>query len=151
MSSNRVALVVYVDLDPLPGAFHTAESALNNVRGILENQIDHYNPVVAHAPDSLQPENDGRKRQLVIKPIIFPQAVNAEGVLNELREIIRVDGFATVAEFYRACGHPVHFVDSYWGWRNLDRSDMIGEEDSRYFLNLPSPTHLTRDPVKKDA
>lgn len=41
---ERVAIIVLVDLDPIPGAFHTMESAVNNVRGILEDRIPHYNP-----------------------------------------------------------------------------------------------------------
>lgn len=52
---KRVALLVYVDLDPIPGPFHTENSALNNLRGILEDSINRYNPTVAHAPESLQP------------------------------------------------------------------------------------------------
>lgn len=55
---KRVALLVYVDLDPVPGPFHTEDSALNNLRGILEDQINHYNPVVAFAPDPYQPRVD---------------------------------------------------------------------------------------------
>lgn len=54
---NRIALLVFVDLDPVDGAsFSTDESALDCVRGILENLIDRYNPMVAHAPDSMQPQ-----------------------------------------------------------------------------------------------
>lgn len=152
MTAKRVALVVYVDLDPIPGPFHTAESAVNNLRGILEDVINHYNPTVDYAPDALQPENEGRKRQRPILPIIFPRWADADAILYQLREIMRVDGFATVAEFYRKCGQPTHFTDNYWGWNNLDGPDMIREEDGRYFLNLPSPKHLTSDEVGvKDA
>lgn len=56
--TKRVALIVYVDLDQVPGPFHSKESAQNNVRGILENQINHYNPMVSLAPAEFQPENN---------------------------------------------------------------------------------------------
>lgn len=56
-STTTVALLVYVDLDPIPGPFHTGESAANNVRGILEKEIDLYKPRVELAPDNLQPTN----------------------------------------------------------------------------------------------
>jgi len=54
MSRNRVALIVYVDLDPMPGAFHTEESAVNNVRGILESTIPWYNPDTAYMPETVK-------------------------------------------------------------------------------------------------
>lgn len=41
---NRVPLIVWVDLDAVPGAFHTQESAQQNVQAILTNSIPHYNP-----------------------------------------------------------------------------------------------------------
>lgn len=36
-----------VRLDPLPGAFHTPDSALDAIRGILNQHIPHYNPKVS--------------------------------------------------------------------------------------------------------
>jgi hypothetical protein len=57
---KRLALIVYVNLDLVPGAFHTAESALEQTRSILTGRIGHYNPTVEHAPDEMQPEADGR-------------------------------------------------------------------------------------------
>jgi len=42
----RAAFVVIVDLDPIPGAFHTEKSAKENVEAILLNNIPHYHPVV---------------------------------------------------------------------------------------------------------
>ena len=41
---DRVALLVWVDLDSVPGAFHTHESAQANVQAILERSIPHYKP-----------------------------------------------------------------------------------------------------------
>lgn len=57
---QRTALLVYVDLDPVPGAFHTERSARDNLAGLLDNAIGHYNPIVAYAPDSVQPPNRPR-------------------------------------------------------------------------------------------
>lgn len=44
MDRDRVALIVWVDLDAVPGAFHTHESAQANVQAILERSIPHYSP-----------------------------------------------------------------------------------------------------------
>lgn len=52
---RRVALVVYVDLDPIPTTFNTSESAVENVQEILEWSIGHYKPQVLMAPPHMQP------------------------------------------------------------------------------------------------
>ena len=44
--SDRIALTVIVDLDPVPGAMHTGESARDIVESTLRSRIGHYNPVV---------------------------------------------------------------------------------------------------------
>ncbi len=55
----RKAFVVYVDLDPVPGVFHTQESAQNALTHILRESIPHYNPMVSLAPLHMQaPSND---------------------------------------------------------------------------------------------
>lgn len=43
---ERIMLTVLVDLDRIPGTFHTPESAQENVEAILRSSIGHYNPVV---------------------------------------------------------------------------------------------------------
>ncbi len=47
MKRTRIKLAVYVDLDPMPGTFHSAESAQNAVRGLLLHSIEHYDPMVS--------------------------------------------------------------------------------------------------------
>lgn len=47
MERTRVKLAVYVDLDAIPGEFHSADSARNVVSAMLQSQIGHYNPVVS--------------------------------------------------------------------------------------------------------
>lgn len=46
MERKRVVLEVDVELDPVPGAFHTAESAQENVQAMLNSMIPHYHPIV---------------------------------------------------------------------------------------------------------
>ena len=43
---KRIKLSVYVDLDPLPGAQHTAEDAQAYIGQLLNTMIPHYNPKV---------------------------------------------------------------------------------------------------------
>lgn len=51
MERDRIKLEILVDLDPLPGAFHTPESAQRTVQAILLSRLGHYNPIVLdHIP-----------------------------------------------------------------------------------------------------
>lgn len=52
---RRVSLILFVDLDPLPGSMYSQESAQNIIRFALRNRIEHYNPMVSLAPENLQP------------------------------------------------------------------------------------------------
>jgi DNA-binding XRE family transcriptional regulator len=47
MERKRIKLSVYVDLDPIMGSFHTAESAQHTIRNLLNRSIPHYNPLVS--------------------------------------------------------------------------------------------------------
>lgn len=55
MKRERILLNVMVDLDPIPGAFHTADSAEDNIQALLLSSIPHYNPVVVLDPDVPKP------------------------------------------------------------------------------------------------
>lgn len=55
MNRKRVALVVYVDLDPIPGALHTPESAQSYVSSTLKEFFGPYDPGVIIAPSHMQP------------------------------------------------------------------------------------------------
>jgi hypothetical protein len=46
MDRERFAMLVIVDLDPIPGAFHTPEDAKERVEAMLLSNIPHYSPVV---------------------------------------------------------------------------------------------------------
>lgn len=48
MARVRIKLEITVDLDPVPGAFHTEESARKIIAQILNDRIGHYNPLVTN-------------------------------------------------------------------------------------------------------
>lgn len=52
---DRICFFILVDLDPLPGSFHTQESAQNWVGMLFQRTIAHYNPTISLAPASVQP------------------------------------------------------------------------------------------------
>lgn len=54
MNRPRKAFLVYVDLDPLPGAMHTQETAQNHLNRILGEYFGSYKPTVSLAPHEAQ-------------------------------------------------------------------------------------------------
>lgn len=42
--AERVAVIVYLNLDPVPGAFHDQESCREQIEDALKQVIPHYNP-----------------------------------------------------------------------------------------------------------
>jgi hypothetical protein len=46
---ERVMLNVMINLDPVPGTMHTAESAQESIQAILLSSVGHYDPVVVIA------------------------------------------------------------------------------------------------------
>ena len=44
--SERILIEIAVDLDTMPGVFHTEDDARMRVQAILLDRIPHYNPVV---------------------------------------------------------------------------------------------------------
>lgn len=76
---SRIRLDVWVDLDPVPGQFHTAESAKTSIGIILLQRIPHYNPVVSYNHD-------------LTKQHHTPEAITPEDRLDEEAEILYASG-----------------------------------------------------------
>jgi hypothetical protein len=54
MDRTRIKLDVYVDLDPVPGEFGSAESARNVTAEVLERQLGNYKPLVSIASRNVE-------------------------------------------------------------------------------------------------
>lgn len=58
MERTRIKLAVYIDLDPVPGAMHTAENAASVIQSMLNTAVGHYNPAVQLvSPEMVKLEN----------------------------------------------------------------------------------------------
>lgn len=51
---KRVKLEVEIDLDPVPGEFHTDKSARDAIRIVLYHRFGHYNPTVDIKPSPVR-------------------------------------------------------------------------------------------------
>ncbi len=54
--TSRKGFELYVNLDPLPGVFHSTESAHHELRKMLSEDMPGRNGLISVAPDSLQPK-----------------------------------------------------------------------------------------------
>ena len=52
MLKSRITMEVNVDLDGVPGSFHTAEDWVSKLQHMLENYTPHYRPHVVLQEDS---------------------------------------------------------------------------------------------------
>lgn len=145
---HRVAFVVYVDLDPMPGTFHSKESAQNVLRNIIHQRISHYNPTISLAPASVQPEIV-KDDAVHVDRLFFNNHVTARYVYDLVLSTISRDSYVTVAELYVFAslpGDPYKTApfsrNGYWGW---DNSNDIGLEQvsDEYVLVLPPPIRLS--------
>ena len=82
------------------------------------------------------------KRYYPVKPkvddIYFNTKFQAEHVLDELKIMIDRYGFATVADYYDACGKLAKFTDSYYGWDDLNDAKIVPRFRKGYSLSLPA-------------
>lgn len=65
---QRIKLNVEVDLDPIPGTFHTAGQAHESVLYILKERIPHYNPEVNFGGYAQPPRRFYRDRAIFTTP-----------------------------------------------------------------------------------
>ena len=43
---GRIVMVLEMDSDRVPGIFHTADSCVEQIQGVLDGTVPHYNPSV---------------------------------------------------------------------------------------------------------
>lgn len=68
--------------------------------------------------------------------VLIINRVDAEEVLDRLRDLINQYGFASVADLYELTGITGEFTDNSWGWDDL-RSASIRPVRGGYILDLP--------------
>ena len=71
--------------------------------------------------------------------IHFPSRVDAENVLDGMKDIIDQYGFVTIADFYDLCGIcKFTYKSSQYGWVDTDRCKIVRIKDG-FKIDLPDP------------
>lgn len=73
--------------------------------------------------------------------IIVPTRAEAEGIITKMFEVLEKYHAVTVADLYRMIGVSSDYMDSKWGWTNLDSADVKRVRDG-VLLVLPNPQDL---------
>jgi hypothetical protein len=116
--NDRVKFDLYVDLDNMPGAFHTVEDARYALAKLLKDQIPHYHPQVTlpNAPEQIEAEinldqsNDSWSRN--------PQVIALwlQSVMNYLQMTLAQQGHLFLNEVHDAVGVPRTSQGARAGW-----------------------------------
>lgn len=74
--------------------------------------------------------------------ILFEGRIEAQDVIDRMRERLDKYGSVTVDNLYQMMGVDPTFKDSAWGWDNLDGAH-VRRFRGAYVLDLPDPTPLS--------
>lgn len=72
-----------------------------------------------------------------VKPVIFETEGEAVEVVTQMREIMRMYGVATVADYYELAGVTTNYTDNKYGWFEIPVFSIVKDRIG-YELRLPS-------------
>jgi hypothetical protein len=85
--------------------------------------------------------SDPKRRSNDYEEIILETRVEAEEVIDRMRERLEEYGQVSVADLYDMCDVTSVFTDNKWGWDDLDAARARYTRDG-YLLDLPRPIAL---------
>lgn len=91
-----------------------------------------------------------------IDSVILETSQDADDLLRHLHKLVRRFGFLSKSDLYEAIGIAPTYVDTRWGWRDLQSAKVVEIEipggKTGYRLVLPEPHKLiTTDPKVEKA
>lgn len=101
-------------------------------------------PATRYSYASYYDRNDRQPARISAKPkynydeIVLQNRGEAEVVLNELNNVIKKYGQATVADLYDLVGMTGNFTDNDYGWTDLRYAEIVRDRDG-YWLKMPKP------------
>lgn len=87
------------------------------------------------------PPIDSQRQRFSPNDIIVPTRAQADGVITRMFEILEKYNAVTVANLYSMVGISSDYMDSKWGWTNLDSADVKRVREG-VLLVLPPPQDL---------
>ena len=81
------------------------------------------------------------RRMHDFEELVFDSRLEAESVLERMRDIIEQYEMASVADLYSLAGVSSNYVDNNWGWRNLAQARTRQVREG-FLLELPRAEEL---------
>lgn len=118
MNRTRIMLATFVDLDPVPGTFHTADSARSCVNGILQQSIPHYTPIVSIVSYARHMHNLMFDYHNMNYSGGSPEynMLFIKSVMNHLNDMLSARGYVFLNEAREALGFPLTREGQLLGW-----------------------------------
>lgn len=92
--------------------------------------------------DGSQRQMSSRARRMHdFEELVFDSRLEAESVLERMRDIIEQYDMASVADLYSLAGVSSNYVDNNWGWRNLAQARTRQVREG-FLLELPRAEEL---------
>lgn len=90
----------------------------------------------------IQPTISNRDRSMHnFRGVVFENLEDVEDVISTLLDIVERTGYATVADYYDACGIQAEWADETWGWKGFQRLESRRTRDG-YVIDMTPPIQL---------
>lgn len=89
-----------------------------------------------------QTPQDATQGRFSPNDITVPTRAQAEAIITKMFEVLEKYNVVTVANLYSMVGISPDYMDSKWGWTNLDSADIKRLRGGDNLLVLPPPTDL---------
>ena len=66
----------------------------------------------------------------------------ARQVIEQLKEVIDMRGYAKVSELYQSVSRSPALTDEYYGWRDLSTAKAVPLGDGRYLVQMPKAEYV---------
>ena len=110
----------------------------------LGSRIKYDGYFISSAQDRPKPKTEHSRSVYAYENIGFTDQKKAVMILDQMLEWGRTYGVVPVSKFYELVGETINDVDWTFGWTDLRKAQVIGDQISGYFLSLPKAKPLDR-------
>lgn len=109
--------------------------------GATHVSYNRYSVKPGHRQDPQQTMTQRGRATHNFDEIILGSRAEADGVLENLFNLVNEYDVATVSDLYEMIGQTADFPDERWGWTDM-RSSSVSRVKGGYLLDLPRPVYI---------
>lgn len=88
-------------------------------------------------------KSPNQDRRVLNDNVLFYSESDARDALEYMCDILREDGYCTVAQLYDFAHKSPEYTDSYYGWKDLRGVRVVPFQD-KWFIDLPKPVLIRK-------